>query len=74
MPALVPSYWDQYAKDFTSNYNEEMAKFIRDLAISLRISSVLEVGCSAGNDLRLFPKDFDANGIDQNEIAIGTAQ
>jgi len=75
MSALNPAqYWDKYAADFASNYNEEMAKFIRDLAVSLRTSSVLEIGCSAGNDLRLFPKNFDVNGIDQSEFAIKTAQ
>ncbi|HET8719905.1 MAG TPA: class I SAM-dependent methyltransferase, partial [Candidatus Nitrosotenuis sp.] len=57
-----------------SNYNEEMAKFSRDLAISLRASSVLEIGCSSGNDLKLFPKDSDVNGIDQSDFAIGLAQ
>ena len=67
-------YWSQYAKDFQDNYNEEMAKFIRDLAISLRAASVLEVGCSAGNDLKLFPSNIDVNGIDQDESAVGLAQ
>jgi ubiquinone/menaquinone biosynthesis C-methylase UbiE len=66
-------YWDQYAADFALHYNEELAKFIKDLTLSLRASSVLEVGCSAGNDLRLFPKDFDVNGVDQSEFAIKTA-
>lgn len=67
-------YWDQYAADFASNYNEEMTKFIRDLALSLKTSSILEVGCSAGNDLRLFPQNMDVNGVDQSEFAICIAQ
>jgi ubiquinone/menaquinone biosynthesis C-methylase UbiE len=67
-------YWDMYAADFALHYNEEMAKFIRELALSLRVVSVLEVGCSAGNDLRLFPKNFDVNGIDQSQFAVKTAQ
>lgn len=67
-------YWNQYATNFSSHYNGELAKFIRDLALSLKASSVLEVGCSAANDLKLFPKDFDANGIDKNEFAIKIAQ
>jgi len=54
MSSLNDTYWDDYAAGFASHSNEEMAKFIRDLALSLRASSVLEVGCSAGNDLRLF--------------------
>jgi len=74
MPALNDAYWDRYAADFASHHNEEMAKFIRDLALSLRGSSVLEVGCSAGNDLRLFPKDHDVNGIDKSEFAINIAR
>ncbi len=66
-------YWSQYAESSDSNYNEEMAKFIRDLAMSLRSQNVLEVGCSSGNDLRLFSKDFDVSGVDPNESAIGKA-
>ena len=50
-----------------------MTKFIRDLATSLRVQDVLEVGCNSGNDLKLFPKDFDASGIDPNESAIRKA-
>ncbi len=74
MSALNNTYWDRYAADFALHHNEEMAKFIRDLALSLRVSSVLEVGCSAGNDLSLFPKDLDVNGIDKSEFAIKTAR
>jgi ubiquinone/menaquinone biosynthesis C-methylase UbiE len=74
MSALNDTYWDRYAADFASHHNEEMAKFIRDLALSLRISSVLEVGCSAGNDLSLFPKDLGVNGIDKSEVAIKIAK
>lgn len=66
-------YWNQYAESSDSNYNEEMAKFIRDLATSLRSQNVLEVGCNSGNDLKLFSKDFDVSGIDPNEFAIGKA-
>jgi ubiquinone/menaquinone biosynthesis C-methylase UbiE len=74
MSALNDTYWDKYAAGFASHRNEEMAKFIRDLVLSLRVSSVLEVGCSAGNDLRLFPKDLDVNGIDKSEFAINIAK
>lgn len=66
-------YWNQYAGNSDSNYNEEMAKFIRDLAVSLRVQNVLEVGCNSGNDLKLFPQEFDVSGIDPNEFAIRKA-
>lgn len=66
-------YWSQYAENSDSNYNEEMAKFIRDLAVSLRVQNVLEVGCNSGNDLKLFPQEFDVSGIDPNESAIRRA-
>lgn len=74
MQPLDLQYWDEYAKDFTSHYNVEMAKFIKDLALSLRAQSVLEVGCSAGNDLKLFSQGIDVNGIDASEIAISIAK
>jgi ubiquinone/menaquinone biosynthesis C-methylase UbiE len=72
MPAL--DYWDQYAKDHRIQYNDEMAKFIRDLVISLRAQSVLEIGCSAGNDLKLFPDEMNVNGIDTSDTAITLAK
>lgn len=72
MPAL--DYWDQYAKDHRTQYNDEMAKFIRDLAVSLRVQSVLEVGCSAGNDLKLFSDHITVNGIDISDVAITLAR
>lgn len=67
-------FWSKYASEFASHYNEEMSKFIRDLAVSLKVQSVLEVGCSAGNDLKLFPNSLDVNGIDENTQAIKIAQ
>jgi ubiquinone/menaquinone biosynthesis C-methylase UbiE len=66
-------YWNQYSENSDSNYNEEMAKFIRDLAVSLRVQNVLEIGCNSGNDLKLFPQEFDVSGIDPNESAIRKA-
>jgi len=70
----LDEYWDQYAQDHKTHYNEELAKFIRDLAVSLRAQSVLEVGCSAGNDLRLFPEHIAVGGIDSSKSAISKAQ
>lgn len=66
--------WDNYAIENESRYNEEFAKFIRDLAVSLRCQNVLEVGCGTGIDLRLFPETFEVHGIDLNELAIGMAK
>ena len=66
--------WDKYAKQNESRYNEEFAKFIRDLAISLRCKSVLEVGCGTGIDLRLFPENVDVYGVDLNDLALKMAQ
>lgn len=74
MSALDSQYWDDYAKNHQNNYNAEMAKFIRDLAISLRAQSILEVGCSAGNDLRLFPEGLEVSGIDVSETAVTLAK
>ena len=72
MSTLEP-FWDDYAKNHLNNFNYEMAKFIRDLALSLRVENILEVGCNAGNDLKLFPEEFGVNGIDTSEIAINQA-
>src|SRR5574338_1491128 len=74
MQPLDSQYLDQSAKDFAVHYNEEMAKFIKDLALSLRVQSILEVGCSAGNDLKLFPHELNVNGIDTSVMAISNAK
>jgi len=67
-------FWDNYAKENESRYNEEFAKFIRDLAVSLRCTSVLEIGCGTGIDLRLFPDTLDIHGIDLNDLALNMAK
>jgi ubiquinone/menaquinone biosynthesis C-methylase UbiE len=67
-------FWDNYAKENESRYNEEFAKFIRDLAISLRCKSVLEIGCGTGIDLRLFPDTLEVHGIDLNDLALDMAK
>ena len=72
--SALDSYWDQYALDYQKHYNFEMAKFIKDLAVSLRVQSILEVGCSAGNDLQLFPEELAVLGIDTSELAIKKAK
>ena len=36
-------FWDKYSDENESRYNEEFAKFTRDLATSLRCTSILSV-------------------------------
>lgn len=67
-------FWETFAADADSNYNEEFAKFIRDLALSLRCASILEVGCNAGNDLRLFDERVAVYGIDYNPKIVDLAR
>lgn len=67
-------FWDKYADENEARYNEEFAKFTRDLAVSLRCTSALEVGCGTGIDLRLFPDTFEIHGIDLNEKALEIAR
>jgi ubiquinone/menaquinone biosynthesis C-methylase UbiE len=67
-------FWNKYSDENESRYNEEFAKFVRDLATSLRCTSVLEIGCGTGIDLRLFPDTFEIHGIDLNNHALEIAQ
>lgn len=67
-------FWNKYSDENESQYNEEFAKFTRDLATSLRCTSVLEVGCGTGIDLRLFPDTFEIYGIDLNDYALDIAK
>lgn len=67
-------FWKKYADENESRYNEEFAKFTKDLATSLHCTSVLEIGCGTGIDLRLFPNTFQIHGIDLNEYALGIAK
>ena len=67
-------FWDNYAKENESRYNESFAKFIRDLVVSLRCTSVLEIGCGTGVDLRLFPESFEVHGVDLNDLALSMAK
>ncbi|MEM3089136.1 MAG: class I SAM-dependent methyltransferase [Candidatus Nitrosotenuis sp.] len=70
MQPLDSQYWAKYAYNHKEHYNYEMAKFVSDLAVSLRAQSVLEVGCSAGNDLSLLEDKMQVAGIDSSEHAI----
>jgi ubiquinone/menaquinone biosynthesis C-methylase UbiE len=65
-------FWKKYSEN--EMYNEEFAKFIRDLAISLKANSVLEIGCNIGNDLRLLPETMKVYGVDLNEWALEKAK
>ena len=67
-------FWDKYTNENESRHNEEFAKFIRNLAVSLRCTSVLEVGCGTGIDLRLFPDTFEIYGVDRHDEALSIAK
>jgi ubiquinone/menaquinone biosynthesis C-methylase UbiE len=67
-------FWDKYANENEAKFNEEFAKFVRDLTVSLRCKSVLEIGCGTGIDLRLFPETFDVYGVDLNDTALNIAK
>lgn len=67
-------FWNKYANENESKFNEEFAKFIRDLAVSLRCKSILEIGCGTGIDLRLFPETVEVHGVDLNDVALNIAK
>jgi len=68
-------FWNKYAVENESRYNEEFSKYIRDLASSLPgVQSILEVGCGTGIDLRLFSESFQLHGIDLNDYALDIAK
>ena len=67
-------FWNKYTNENEARYNEEFAKFTKDLATSLHCVSVLEVGCGTGIDLRLFPDTFQVHGIDLNDNALSIAK
>jgi len=67
-------FWDKYANENESKFNEEFAKFVMDLAVSLRCTSVLEIGCGTGIDLKLFPETFQVHGVDLNDTALNIAK
>ena len=68
-------FWNKYADENESRYNEEFSKYVRDLASSLPgVQSILEIGCGTGIDLRLFSDSFQLHGIDLNEHALEIAK
>jgi len=66
-------FWSKYALD-DSSYNAELAKYISNLATSMKAQSVLEIGCSTGNDLMGFAEDFKVHGVDLNDKALDKAR
>ena len=68
-------FWNKYADENESRYNEEFSKYVTNLVSSLPgVQSVLELGCGTGIDLRLFPDSFELHGIDLNEHALEIAR
>jgi len=67
-------FWDKYADENEKRYNEEFAKYTKDLATSLKCTSILEVGCGTGIDLRLFTDEYQIHGIDLNDNALDIAK
>tara|TARA_B100001123_G_scaffold287593_1_gene320542 strand:+ start:1203 stop:1817 length:615 start_codon:yes stop_codon:yes gene_type:complete len=67
-------FWNKYAEENESRYNEEFTKFLTDLVRSLHCTSVLEIGCGTGIDLRKFDESFEIHGVDLNEHALELAK
>lgn len=67
-------FWNKYADENEEKYNAEFANFTKDLASSLRCTSVLEIGCGTGIDLRMFPESFQIYGADLNDHALDIAK
>ena len=67
-------FWDNYTNENEARYNEEFSKYTRDLATSLHCTSILEIGCGTGIDLRLFPDTFQIHGVDLNDNALDIAK
>ncbi|MEC7711373.1 MAG: class I SAM-dependent methyltransferase [Thermoproteota archaeon] len=67
-------FWNKYADENESRNSEEFTKFLTDLARSLHCTSILEIGCGTGIDLRKFDDSFDIHGVDLNEHALDLAK
>ena len=67
-------FWNKYADENESRNNDEFTKFLTDLARSLHCSSVLEIGCGTGIDLRKFDDSFEIHGVDLSEHALELAK
>ena len=67
-------FWNKYADENESRNNEGFTKFLTDLASSLHCTSILEIGCGTGIDLRRFDDSFEINGVDLNDHALELAK
>lgn len=67
-------FWNKYADENESRNNEGFTKFLTDLASALHCTSVLEIGCGTGIDLRKFDDSFEIHGVDLNEHALELAK
>ena len=67
-------FWNKYADENESRNNEEFTKFMTNLVRSLHCTSVLEIGCGTGIDLRQFDDSFEIHGVDLNEHALELAR
>ena len=67
-------FWNKYANENESRNNDEFTKFLTNLARSLHCTSVLEIGCGTGIDLRQFDDSFEIHGVDLNKHALELAR
>jgi ubiquinone/menaquinone biosynthesis C-methylase UbiE len=67
-------FWNKYADENESRNNDVFTKFLTNLARSLHCTSVLEIGCGTGIDLREFDDSFEIHGVDLNEHALELAK
>ena len=67
-------FWNKYADENESRNNEGFTKFLTDLASSLHCTSILEIGCGTGIDLRRFDDSFEIHGVDLNDHALELAR
>ena len=67
-------FWNKYADENESRNNEGFTKFLTDLASSLHCTSILEIGCGTGIDLRRFDDSFEIHGVDLNHHALELAK
>ena len=67
-------FWNKYADENESRNNEGFTKFLTDLASSLHCTSILEIGCGTGIDLRRFNDSFEIHGVALNDHALELAK
>ena len=70
----VEIFWNKYADENESRNNEGFTKFLTDLSSALHCTSILEIGCGTGIDLRKFDDSFEIHGVDLNEHALELAK